>query len=61
VKEDDNFTNIPPLISSDTQAKGLLKMIDKVAQDTYNILVNSFKTKEKTLASFFLQAERQQL
>jgi thymidylate synthase (FAD) len=57
VKEDDNYIIIPPSISSDQQAKGLLKMIDKVAQDTYNILVNSFKIKRED-ARFILPAGR---
>lgn len=57
VKEDDNYTVIPPSISEDNQAKGLLKMIDKLAQDTYNILVNSFKIKRED-ARFILPAGR---
>jgi thymidylate synthase (FAD) len=57
VKEDDNYSIIPPSISADNQAKGLFKMIDKVAQDTYNILVNSYKIKRED-ARFILPSGR---
>ena len=57
VKEDNNFTIIPPSISNNTQTKGLLKMIDKVAQDTYNILVNTYKIKRED-ARFILPSGR---
>jgi len=57
VKEDDNFTIIPSSISDDKEAKGLFKMVDKVSQDAYNILVNSFKIRRED-ARFILPAGR---
>jgi len=44
-------------VITNNQAEELVKMMDKVAQDTYNILVNSFKIKRED-ARFILPAGR---
>jgi len=57
VREDENYTVLPPSISENTDALKLIKLYDDMATRIYNTLVYGYKIKRED-ARFFLPTGR---